>query len=151
MIDRYNGGLVPSGERNEVDVADESDLEKYHAAMGGNRGYLLHEAIQAVLKDGHSRQRIRDHKAPWKLAKDPAMKSELDATLASLVRQLARQAVHLYPFIPGKATTLWQALGAPGSPGDQRFRDLAKLSTAGWRVTKTDPLFPKREPAAPGA
>ncbi len=149
MIDRYNAGAVPSGDRNEVDAADEKDMEKYHAAMGGARGYLLHEAIQAVLKTVTRANEFVDQKAPWKLAKDPALKAELDATLASLVRQLARQAVHLFPFVPEKSLELWRALGAPGSPADQRFENLASLSTDGWRVTKIEPLFPKRDaPAA---
>lgn len=149
MIDRYNGGAVPTGARTEIDTADEKDLEKYHAAMGGARGYLLHEAIQAVLKTVTRANEFVDQKAPWKLAKDPALKAELDATLASLVRQLARQAFHLFPFMPEKATELWTALGAPGSPADRRFADIASLPIDGWRVTKIEPLFPKRD--APGA
>ncbi len=147
MIDRYNGGVVPAAARNEIDDADEADLERYHSAMGGSRGYLLHEAIQAVLKTVTRANEFVDRKAPWKLAKDPALKAELDATLASLVRQLARHAVYLFPFMPGKAANLWSSLGAPGSPVEQRFDNLKSLTTAGWHVTKTEPLFPKRETA----
>jgi methionyl-tRNA synthetase len=145
MIDRYNGGVVPSADRNEVDDADEADLERYHAAMGGARGYLLHEAIQAVLKTVTRANEFVDRKAPWKLAKDPALKAELDATLASLVRQLARQAVFLYPFMPAKMSELWQALGGSGSPSDQSFESVRTISTKGWRVTKIEPLFPKMD------
>ena len=113
--------------------------------MGGSRGFLLHEAIQAVLRTVTRANEYVDQKAPWKLAKDPASKAELDATLASLIRQLARQAVCLFPFMPEKASALWTAIGAPGSPADQRFESLASLSTEGWRVSKIEPLFPKRE------
>lgn len=145
MIDRYNGGAVPAGERNDVDSADEKDLEKYHAALGGARGFLLHEAIQAVLKTVTRANEYVDQQAPWKLAKDPALKGELDLVLASLVRQLARQAVCLAPFMPEKMGALWSALGGPGSPADQRFDGLRELSTKGWRVKKIEPLFPKRD------
>ncbi len=107
---------------------------------------MLHEAIQAVLKTVTRANEFVDQKAPWKLAKDPALKKELDETLSSLVRQLARQAVYLFPFIPEKAQALWGALGAPGSPGDRRFSDVGSLEVGGWRVSKTEPLFPKREP-----
>jgi methionyl-tRNA synthetase len=151
MIDRYNGGVVPAGSKNDIDVADEKDLERYHAAFGGARGFLLHEAIQAVLKTVTRANEYVDRRAPWKQAKDPALKAELDTTLSTLIRQLARQAVCLFPFIPGKAAALWSALGAPGAIADQRFNKLSELSPAGWRVTKIDPLFPKREPAAPQA
>jgi methionyl-tRNA synthetase len=145
MVDRYNGGVVPAGKRNEVDEADEADLAGYHAAMGGARGYLLHEAIQAILKTAARANEFVDRKAPWKLAKDPALRAELDATLATLVRQLARQAVYLFPFMPVKASALWRAIGGAGSPGEIPFDDLRALSTEGWRVVKIDPLFPKLE------
>jgi methionyl-tRNA synthetase len=116
--------------------------------MGGGNGFLLHEALQAVWRTVSRGNEYVDRQAPWKLAKNPAMRAELDETLASLVRQLARQALHLYPFMPQKSQELWTALGAPGSPADMHFGAARDLSASGWRVTKTDPLFPKREPAA---
>jgi methionyl-tRNA synthetase len=84
-----------------------------------------------------------DHRAPWKLAKDPALAGELDATLGSLVRHLARQCVLLFPFMPSKTRELWRALGAPGDLDAQRFDDLPLLDGAGWKVAKPTPLFPK--------
>ena len=63
--------------------------------------------------------------------------------LASLVRQIARQTVCLFPFMPTKTAELWSQLGAPGKIADARFADLEKLDHAGWKVTKGDSLFPK--------
>jgi methionyl-tRNA synthetase len=80
---------------------------------------------------------------PWALAKSPEKRGALEATLAALVRSLARQAVMLFPFVPTKAQTLWERLGAPGRIEDQRFDSLLKLDATGWRVRKGDPLFPK--------
>ena len=84
-----------------------------------------------------------DRQAPWKQAKDPALAAALDETLASLVRQLARFAVLLQPFMPVKAAELWRQVGGPGDLGAQRFADLMSLDATGWRVTKGEPLFPK--------
>jgi methionyl-tRNA synthetase len=79
------------------------------------------------------------------LAKDPALKGQLEATLASLVRQIARQTIHLAPFMPGKAAELWGQLGAPGRVEEQRFSTLQRLDPGGWRVAKGAPLFPKED------
>ncbi|MBC7789490.1 MAG: methionine--tRNA ligase, partial [Anaerolineae bacterium] len=80
-------------------------------------------------------------------AKDPANRAALESTLASLVRQLARQAVHLWPFMPKKSEELWKSLGASGSPGEMRFSGLERLDPTGWKVEKGSPLFPKAETA----
>jgi methionyl-tRNA synthetase len=83
-----------------------------------------------------------DRQAPWKQVKDPALTAALDKTLSSLVRQLARFAVLLHPFMP-TSVSLWQQLGGPGEPDAQRFADLMNLAPIGWRVKKRDSLFPK--------
>ena len=145
MVERYCGGVVPKGEPNEVDDADKADLEAYHSSFGP-KGLLLHEALKAVWQTVARGNEYVDRQAPWKLAKDHASRGALEATLASLIRQLARQAVYLWPFIPGKADELWTSLGAPGSPSDMKFSGLDGLDPTGWKVAKGLNLFPKAEP-----
>jgi methionyl-tRNA synthetase len=144
MVERYFGGVVPKGGRNEIDEADEADLETYHASFGP-RGFLLHDALKAVWQTVSRANEYVDRQAPWKLAKDPAKRAELEGTLASLVRQLARQAVYLSPFMPAKSAELWKSLGAPGTAEEMKFRGLERLDPTGWKVEKGPSLFPKTE------
>ncbi|HEX7123554.1 MAG TPA: methionine--tRNA ligase [Gemmatimonadaceae bacterium] len=143
MVERYRGGEVPAGPRTRVDDADAADYAAYHAALDGSHGYLLHEGLQAVWRCVARGNEYVDRQAPWKLAKDPAQSGALDETLASLIRQLARFAVALHPYMPVKAEELWRQLGGPGEVAEQRLSNLMSLDATGWRVTKGAPLFPK--------
>jgi methionyl-tRNA synthetase len=147
MVERYCGAVIPKGERNEIDDADAKDLEAYHASIGPS-GFMLHDALRAVWLTIARGNEYVDHQAPWKLAKDPALRGELESTLAALMRQLTRQAVYLWPFMPNKAEELWKALGAPSSLRDMRFNGLDKLNPTGWKVEKGPSLFPKKEAEA---
>jgi methionyl-tRNA synthetase len=142
MVERYCGGVVPKGERNEIDDADAADLEAYHSSFGP-KGFLLHEALKAVWQTVARGNEYVDRQAPWQLAKDPANRAQLEGTLASLMRQLARQAVYLSPFMPSKAEELWKSLGAPGSARKTGFAALERLDPTGWKVAKGPSLFPK--------
>jgi len=144
MVERYCDGVIPKGERNEIDEADAKDLEAYHESIGP-RGFLLHDALRAVWLTIARGNEYVDRQAPWKLAKDPAQRAELENTLATLMRQLTRQAVYLWPFMPNKAEELWNSLGAPGSPANTGFGGLDNLDPTGWRVQKGSSLFPKTE------
>jgi methionyl-tRNA synthetase len=147
MVERYCEGVVPKGTRNEIDDADAKDLDIYHASMGP-RGFLLHEALKSVWLTVARGNEYVDRQAPWKLAKDPAQRGELESTLATLMRQLARHAVYLFPFMPRKAEELWQSLGAAEEIASMTFKRVDALDPAGWRVRKGSPLFPKRETTA---
>jgi methionyl-tRNA synthetase len=144
MIERYCAGIVPPGLPNEVDAADAGEYERYREAMDGGRGYLLHEALRHVWATVARGNEYVDRQAPWKLAKDPAQRPALEAVLATLVRQLARQAVHIAPFMPDRAQEVWRQLGAPRSVHDQRIgAQHSPLDPTGWKVVRGDPLFPK--------
>ena len=149
MVEKYCGGVVPTAASTILDDGDATDVSLYHAAMGGSDGYLLHEGLKAVWSSVARGNEYVDRQAPWKLAKDETRRGELDATMAALVRHLARHCVLLFPFMPGKAAELWQALGGPGALEDQRFDTLRALDASGWRVHKPAPLFPKEAATAP--
>ena len=143
MIERYRAGVIPSGYDEATDAADALDLAAYHAAMTGDAGYMLHDALKALWRTIARANGFVDRQAPWKLAKDPASSAELDRTLGSLARQLVRQCVYAAPFAPRKAEELWRSLGAPGTVHEQRFDGLDAVDPAGWHVEKGAPLFPK--------
>ena len=143
MIERYRGGIIPEGSDADLEQSTATALEAYHRALDGSEGYMLHLALQSIWKMVFRANEYVDRQAPWKLAKDPANDTELDRTLGSLARELARQAICLAPFMPAKSEELWRMLGAPGSVHDQRFDSLMEISPAGWRVSKSTPMFPK--------
>jgi methionyl-tRNA synthetase len=146
MVERYRGGVTPSATGpagEELDRLDAADIANYHACLNGERGYLLHEALQHVWKTVACGNEFVDRKAPWKLAKDPSLAADLDTTLAALVRQLARHAVHLAPFLPSKMEEMWVQLGAPFALSSANAAKSFELRVDGWRVSKGSPLFPK--------
>jgi methionyl-tRNA synthetase len=146
MVEKYFGGVVPGGEASSADQTQLAELADYHSAMDGSRGYLLHEALRTVWQSVARANEYVQLSAPWTLAKDPARRPELEAVLTSLVRQLARQAVCIFPFMPEKSAQLWTQLGAPGEVATFRFDALGELDPKGWTVRKGDSLFPKAEP-----
>lgn len=143
MVEKYFDGVVPPGERVELDRADAADLAEYHAALDGSRGYLLHEALKRVMATATRGNEFIQSRQPWALAKDEAKRGELANVLAAIVRQLARQAIHLAPFMPTKAQELWAQAGGTGSVLDQRFSGVESLDVTGWKVAKGTGLFPK--------
>ena len=148
MIEKYCDAVVPAGPATSLDDGDRVDIVAYHHAMSGQHGFLLHEGLQAVWQMVARGNEFVDRQAPWKLAKDPAKRLELQSTMAALARHLARHCVLLSPFMPEKTLELWRALGAPGNPAEQRFERLDALDSVGWHVTKPSPLFPKETPAS---
>jgi methionyl-tRNA synthetase len=145
MVEKYRDGVVPSGGREEVDRSDAEDIAGYHAAMNGSRGYLLHEGLQRVMSMVTRGNEYVQTMQPWSIAKrdDEDGRRALDHVLSSLVRQLARQAVVLAPFMPEKAQEAWVQIGGPGHVSDQRFGIISELDATGWKVKKGDSLFPK--------
>lgn len=143
MVEKYCSGFTPAGAPNEVDAADAKDMEAYHSAMLAN---LPHKALEHVWSTINRANEYVDHKAPWKLAKDPEKKEELDSTLASLMRQLVRQGTALSPFMPSKTAELFKQLGAPPR---SRTNFQTGIDVTGWRVMKGEPLFPKRDIETP--
>ena len=115
--------------------------------MDGTRGYLPHDALAHLWRTVARGNEYVQASAPWALAKDPARRGELEVVLASLVRQLARQAVCVAPVMPGKAQELWTQLGGPGVVSAQRFARLGALDVAGGTCERVSHSSPEKQPA----
>jgi len=143
MVEKYCDAVVPAGPETDLDRADAADLAEYHAAMDGRRGFLLHEGLKRVMACVSRGNEFIQASQPWALAKNPDSRMQLESVLAAIMRQLARHAVHLAPFMPTKAQELWVQLGGPGRVEDTGFASIAALDVTGWRVAKGASLFPK--------
>jgi methionyl-tRNA synthetase len=148
MVEKYCDGVVPSGSAMDLDRADAADLAEYHGALDGSRGFLLHEGLKRVMSCVSRGNEFVQSQQPWALAKKPEARGELERVLAAIIRQLARHAIHLAPFMPNKAQELWMQIGGPGRVEEQRFDDAAALDVAGWHVAKGPALFPRPEPTS---
>jgi methionyl-tRNA synthetase len=142
MIEKYREGVVPDGERTDLDARIGDTILAYRAAMDAS---LLHNGAAAALDLVSAANGFIEARAPWKQAKDPALAADLDATLASLARTLVALATLLHPFMPTKMEELARALGLEAPVQLDR---LAELSHAGVRVRRGDILFPRPEVAA---
>jgi methionyl-tRNA synthetase len=147
MIEKYRDAVVPAGTRGSLDVDDAVDVASAIDALDGKRGFLCHESLEHIAKITSRANLFIQQSAPWTLAKDPAKAAELDAVLAALACSLARQAVLLAAFMPGKAEALWKQLGLPGAASSTQYSSLAALDAVGCRVSKGDGLFPRQEAA----
>src|SRR5690606_34542666 len=78
MVERYFEGIVPAGAPGDVDVQDAENLRAYAAAMDGSRGYLPNEALRQLWLTVQRANEYVDRQAPWKLARDPALRGELE-------------------------------------------------------------------------
>ncbi|MGE5731863.1 MAG: methionine--tRNA ligase, partial [Gemmatimonas sp.] len=143
MVEKYCDAVVPAGPLGELDRADAADLAEYHAAMDGRRGFMLHEGLKRVMASVSRGNEFIQSSQPWALAKNPESRAQLESVLAAIMRQLARHAIHLAPFMPTKSQELWVQLGGPGRVEDVRFAGVDALDVTGWRVAKGASLFPK--------
>jgi methionyl-tRNA synthetase len=148
MIEKYTDGTVPTASVDEIARSApwiETARNEYASAM--NR-QLLHEALAAAWRAVARTNEYVDRQAPWKLAKDPERRAELELTLATLTWSLAWFAVMTFPFMPGKAERLWEMLGAPGALGDFVWPPAGGaglISPSAWRVSRGESLFPREE------
>ena len=118
-------------------------LDRYIAAFDA---FKPNEALDAAFGALAAGNEFITRTAPWTLTADPSRRGDFDSIVAAGIRLLATQAVLLSPVIPTTAGRLWCTLGGPSSVHEQRLSELTKLNPAGWRVTPSPPLFPRKSP-----
>ncbi len=143
MLAKYRGGVVPGDLRTTtLDDACTDSLQAYERAMNA---LDLRGGAEAAWRLVNEANLYIQRTTPWALAK-AANIADLDQVLAALARAIYRLAVCAHPFIPGKATAIWQALGAEGEIGPAAWESLATPPVTGISTTKPENLFPKPAP-----
>ncbi|MCB0879308.1 MAG: methionine--tRNA ligase [Thermoleophilia bacterium] len=132
---------VPSG----VETATQATImvERWKTAMDA---YDLTGALEIVWSYVRDLNRLVEERAPWKLAKDEAQATLLDATLGELAEGLCAVAYTLSPVMPSTAGKVVSTFGVEPDA-------LATWSwgiAAGKDVRKPAPMFPRLETSAVG-
>lgn len=145
MISKFRDGAVPAATPIASSLAAEAarTLGDYRQRMDD---YRLHRGVESALELVRAANAHVDETKPWAAAKaeadgaDPAI---LDTALGDLARALGTAAAMLSPFMPGKATEIWQSVGGAGAP--PAFDDLPDLLSKLGTVVKGEVLFPRPE------
>jgi methionyl-tRNA synthetase len=155
MVGRYLDGRIPApGEPvREADSllkrAIEDLPEQVESAMAV---FGFHRALEAIWSRLDAANQYIDSQKPWELAKrDP---EGVRRVLGHTAEALRLVSLHLYPFMPTTAQTMWTRLGLSGSLADVRLATAGRWGTSDERPARPgDALFPRVEPQReqPGA
>jgi len=137
-----------AGDLEDPELLERIDLLRFYIAhdSGDCREAMaslrVHEALAAAMELARTANGYVEEREPWALAKQPERGSELDETLASLVRVLAALAALLVPVMPEKMSEMSGLLGLDHIP---KLDELEGLKVEGLHVRKGPPLFPRVE------
>jgi methionyl-tRNA synthetase len=148
MIGRYCDGKIPDAPTPDaVSLAFRATvlgaLRKWDDLMKAN---LIHLALGELWKAVQAGNQMIESRAPWKLAKDPALAGELRATLADAMAVLELVLQEVGCVIPTTAQAGLRQLGLEGSV-EARAKDWPQWPSGltGRPLGKIEPLFPLLE------
>ena len=146
MIDKYNGGIMPSA---KVAGDYDEDLREVAISTPANVENRMNEldfsnALEEIWKLIRRTNKYIDETTPWILAKDEENKGRLDAVLYNLSESLRIISVLIRPFMESTSNAIWRQLGIDKGQGTE-WTDLMEWGElpVGQKVRKEDPLFPR--------
>lgn len=146
MIEKYNGGVVPSGDVVKPDAIDE---ELRSVAVGAAAKveeqmdkFAFNMALEEIWILVRRANKYIDEKAPWVLAKDPEKKPELDAVLKNLAEAIRIISILIYPFMHTTSKEIRKQMGLWYS--DVVWEDAFEFEMMfGEQVKKGPAIFPR--------
>ena len=139
MLGRFAGGTIPDGGMTELDTLAADVIPGYRTAMDR---HLLHRGAEHAWRLVDRANAFVEERAPWALAK-AGDTAKLEEALGALARCVARIAILLSPFMPGKTQDVWQAFGFEGEIDSAGWAVLEHPPVTGCVVQQLQPLFPK--------
>ena len=119
-------GKIPS--MHELQESDRTFLEKIpilaQEAQQAYETFHLRRASQIVMELAQHANVYFDAKKPWKAAKEPAQKNDMETTIAACIEALKVLALIACPIIPDTAEKLWKLLGNKTPLNRKKWRDV---------------------------
>jgi methionyl-tRNA synthetase len=146
MLGSYFEGAVPApGDGSaaaDVPTVIGDAARRYDAHMDGLE---LSQALAAVWSVVDRANGYLVETEPWKLAKVPEARGQLEGVLYTVTETLRVLAVMIAPVMPAAAARLWEQLGLPGAVEDQRVPDALAWGglPPGTATVKGSSLFPR--------
>lgn len=151
MVDKYSGGAIPDYraagplEKEIVRLLEET-IRQYHELMPK---LAFSEALKKTWGAVQRLNKYIEEKAPWRMAKEPQKKGELDAVLATLAAALRLLALLIAPVMPASAEKILQQLNERLKLTQACFPAALRWQwfPVGHSISKERPaLFPKETP-----
>ena len=148
MLEKYCEGTIPQRGGTAGFVSGGPTADAVTKALERWAFDVVLGQLWGLVASGNA---VIDREKPWILAKDPAQAGRLRELLTALADTLRALAVWLWPFMPTTSEKIWAQLGCPGKLDDVRWDDAWRPgATAGQKIQKGPPLFPRREPSPKG-
>jgi len=146
MVQSYFEGRI--GEIGE-ETADDARIrvafaEMKDRALSQYEAFAINRALEEIWAYIGSVNKYLADNAPWKLAKDPALRPRLARVLGQAAAAIRGVSVLVAPVMPSSAQKIWEMLGEDGSIHKTTFEGLAFDGLAPGRTMKVPhPLFPR--------
>jgi methionyl-tRNA synthetase len=146
MVRNYFDGVPPRSNkpgpdgtevRNRIEEAKARFDEEFNA-------FNFSRALEAAWAGIASVDKFITDNQPWKLAKDPSARAQLQDVLATAYEGLRHLVLLAAPALPESAREIWKQMGLPGDPLQINPRELewggpVEVST----IDRISPVFPK--------
>ncbi|MDR1573411.1 MAG: methionine--tRNA ligase [Clostridiales Family XIII bacterium] len=149
MIERYNGGTVPTPSPAPDAAAEALDKDLANTATAAAAKvedfmdrFVFNRAVEEIWNVVSRTNKYIDETAPWVLAKDETNKARLGTVLYNLAESLRIISVLITPFMHTTAEEIRRQLGTADKPA--LWEDASRFGLIGpTKVKKGESLFPR--------
>jgi methionyl-tRNA synthetase len=144
---RFNGGVPPRGELNDLDRAMLKTLSDAPTVIGeAIERFELRKAVMLLMDVARSANKYFNDQAPWASIRQAPEKCA--TTLNICLHACSMLAVLMEPVLPFSSEKLWKMLGHSGDVHQQAWNEIADLQLAvGHKSGELGILFRKMEEA----
>ena len=147
MINRFANGRIPpltSPSRDIDRMLPNLAQEVYQGVEKAMHQLLISDAIQQIYRLIRAANKYIEDRSPWKLAKDAALRTELDTVLYNLAETLRIVSVLLSPFLIETPEKIRKQLGLTEPVRSYREAIFGQFQ-GGEKIERGEALFPRLE------